>query len=116
MRDDKQRLEDILEAITRVEKYTARGMDVFEGDELVQTWVVHHLQIIGEAARRVSVALQEQYKEVPWPQIVAMRNILVHDYFAVDIKEVWATVEHDLPDLKQKIEAILTSMGKSKEL
>ena len=52
MRDDRERLQDILEAIERVEKYTARGREVFERDELVRTWIVHYIQIIGEAARR----------------------------------------------------------------
>ncbi len=49
MRDDRERLLDILEAIERIEKYTARGRSVFDEDELIQTWVLHHLQIIGEA-------------------------------------------------------------------
>lgn len=49
MRDDRERLLDILEAIERIEKYTARGRSVFDKDELIQTWVLHHLQIIGEA-------------------------------------------------------------------
>ena len=51
MRRDRQRLEDILEAIERIEKYATGGRANFDGDELVQTWVVHHLQIIGEAVR-----------------------------------------------------------------
>ena len=51
MRDDRERLLDILEAIERIERYAARGREAFENDELLQTWVVHHVQIIGEAAR-----------------------------------------------------------------
>lgn len=51
MRDDRERLLDIVEAIERIEKYTVRGRTAFDEDELIQTWVLHHLQIIGEAVR-----------------------------------------------------------------
>lgn len=112
MRDDRSRLEDILEAIGRIEKYTAWGREAFERDELVQTWIVHHIQLIGEAARKTSDTLRQQHPEVPWPQIVAMRNVLVHHYFSIDPEEVWAAVERDLPDLKQKVEAILQGLPK----
>jgi uncharacterized protein with HEPN domain len=110
MRDDRSRLEDMLEAIERVEKYAARGRDAFEGD-LVQVWIVHHIQIIGEAARKLSEALRQSHPEVPWAQIIAMRNILVHDYFGLDLEEVWAAVQRDLPALKSQIGAILHELG-----
>lgn len=107
MRDDRSRLLDVIEAIERIERYAARGRKAFETDELLQTWVVHHIQIIGEAVRKLSDALRFAYPEIPWAQIIAMRNIVVHDYFGVDTEEVWAAVERDLPDLKRKIQAIL---------
>ena len=111
MTDDRERLEDILEAVARIERYASRGREVFIQDELVQVWIVHHMQIIGEAARKASAALRDSHPEVPWSQVVAMRNILVHDYFGVDIEEVWAAVVRDLPDLKRKIEVILRELG-----
>jgi uncharacterized protein with HEPN domain len=107
VRDDRERLRDMLEAIERIEKYTADGRATFEQNELVQNWVVHHLQIIGEAARALSTELRAQQAQVPWSQIIGMRNILVHDYFAMDIAPVWQVVEGDLPKLKQQVAAML---------
>jgi uncharacterized protein with HEPN domain len=80
LRRDRQRLEDILEAIERIEKYSREGRAAFDRDELVQTWIVHHLQIVGEAVRGLSDDTREQRPEIPWAQIAGMRNILVHDY------------------------------------
>jgi len=110
MRDDRERLRDILDAIAQVEKYASRGRAVFETDELVQTWIVHHLLIIGEAVRGLTDELRRHHADIPWPLIVGMRNIIVHEYFMYDLSEAWRVVEKDLPDLKQKVDAILKDM------
>ena len=114
MKDDRERLRDILEAIQAIEKYAARGRAACETDELLQVWMVHHIQIIGEAARRLSEALKNRHPEVPWTEIVAMRNILVHDYFAADMNEVWLAVERGIPQLKQQITDFLRELEESK--
>ena len=111
MRDDRERLQDVLDAIARINKYADRGRTSFDQDELIQTWIIHHIQIIGEASSKLSDELKAAYPDVPWAQIIAMRNILVHDYFGLDLEEVWSVVERDLPDLKRKIEAILEQSG-----
>ncbi|MDD3828826.1 MAG: DUF86 domain-containing protein [Anaerolineae bacterium] len=111
MRDDRERFQDILEAIDRIERYTAKGREEFEENELIQNWVVHHIQIIGEAARKLSDKVRSEHDDVQWAAIIAMRNILVHDYFTVDIDEVWSTVEKDLPTLKSHISSILEDTG-----
>ena len=111
MRDESERLRDILEAIERVEKYAARGRAAFDEDELVQTWVVHHIEVIGEACRALPDEFQARYTGVPWSDIIGMRNILVHHYFGIDPDAVWAVVEHDLPDLKLNVQAILREWG-----
>lgn len=110
MRSDRERLLDIVEAIERIEKYAAQGRQAFDRDELIQNWFVRHLQIIGEAARALPAEFKDRYPEVPWLQIMGMRNILVHDYFGIDKEVVWSAVERDLPDLKGKIEAILQKL------
>jgi uncharacterized protein with HEPN domain len=69
------------------------------------------LQIIGEAARALSSDLKHQHPEMPWSKIIGMRNILVHDYFGIDVDVVWAVVERDLPGLKLQIETILQQVG-----
>jgi uncharacterized protein with HEPN domain len=111
MRDDRERLLDILEAIERIEKYTSKGREVFEDDELIQTWVIHHLEIIGEASRSLSAQIRQEHPETPWSEIAGMRNILVHHYFGVDSSAVWNAVDRDLPSLKQQIEAMLVSLS-----
>jgi uncharacterized protein with HEPN domain len=111
MKDDRQRLQDILEVMDRIQRYIGRGERNFYSDELVQTWMVHPIQILGEDAAKLSREVRDQYPQVPWSQIVAMRNILVHDYFPVDLNEVWLTATRDIPLLKTQIEAILRGLA-----
>lgn len=110
MRDDRQKVLDIQEAIERIEKYAAHGRETFDGDELIQTWVLHHLQIIGEAARCLSEPFRNQHPDVPWSEIIGTRNILVHHYFGIDKDLVWSVIENDLPALKTSIERIIKSL------
>ncbi|MBW4533711.1 MAG: DUF86 domain-containing protein [Pleurocapsa minor HA4230-MV1] len=109
MRNDVERLRDILEAISQIEKYAIQGQTEFQNNELIQVWVVHHLQIIGEAANSLSQKLITQHSRVPWSQIIAFRNILVHEYFRVDLKAVWKIIERDLPHLKHQVVDILNN-------
>jgi uncharacterized protein with HEPN domain len=110
VRDPKERLRDILEAIANIERYVARGRHAFEKDELIQNWFVRHLQIIGEAAYRLPKEIRDQQPDVPWTEIIGMRHILVHDYFVIDGGIVWDAVERDLSDLKPKIEQLLRKL------
>ena len=87
MRSDADRLNDILTATAKIGERVTDTIDAFLCDEMLQVWVIHHMQVIGEAARGVSRFLKERHPEVPWPQIVALRNILVHEYFGVDLEK-----------------------------
>jgi uncharacterized protein with HEPN domain len=109
VRDISERLRDIQEAIARITKYTNQGREKFDQDELVQTWVVHHLEIIGEATRSIPQDFKDLHSEIAWKQIGRMRNILIHIYFGIDRDIVWEVVERDLPNLKTSIDAILNS-------
>ena len=107
MRDDYERLLDIREAIEHIERHTARGQDAFEREELLQTWMVHHLQIVGEACGNLSDEIRQRHPEVSWKEIVGMRNVLVHGYFDIDLDVVWSTVAKDVPGLNEAILQIL---------
>jgi uncharacterized protein with HEPN domain len=71
MRREAQRLQDILDAIATIERYASLGRQAFDNQELIQIWIVHHLQIIGEATNALSSELTGRYSQVPWAQIVA---------------------------------------------
>lgn len=107
MRSDNERLLDIQEAIKNIRKYAKLGKDEFKKNELIQSWIVRHLQIIGEASSRLSENFRNNHTEIPWSKIIGMRNILVHDYFGIDKAIVWAAVENELPALRIFIEKII---------
>jgi uncharacterized protein with HEPN domain len=103
MRDDRELVLDILEAIERIEHVSVRGREYFYDDEMAQVWVIYHLQIIGEAVRGISSEFRTVNPGVPWSDIIGMRNILIHHYFGIDQDAVWNVVEDDLPALKEQL-------------
>ena len=80
----------------------------FDNDEQLRLALTHLLQVIGEAARRVSPNFRDAYPEIPWKAIVGMRSKVVHDYLNVDEDVVWDTVKNDLAHLVRDLEQILT--------
>lgn len=110
MRDDRSRLQDILEAIERIEKYAARGRAAFEQDELVQTWIIHYLMVLGEAASGLSADFRSRHPEKAWAEAVGRRNILIHRYFGIALDLVWPVVENDMPILKRMVQEILAAV------
>ena len=111
MRSDADRLSDILEAIAKIGERVTGSIDAFQGDEMLQVWVIHHLQVIGEAARSVSQSLKDHHSEVPWPQIAALRNILVHEYFGLNMHQVWTVTQKDLPQLEEQVQRIRSQIA-----
>ncbi len=110
MRTDRERLGDAIESIDRCLTQAERGHAAFAADPLVQVWMVHHLEILGEACRALTPALRAAHPDIPWAAIIGMRNVLVHDYFGIDLGEVWSTVERDLPALRAQLQVVFDSL------
>lgn len=110
MRKDRVLLEDIRDAIAVIRQYTPAQRSVLDNDPPVQSHLIRHIQIIGEASRSVSDGLKQLHPEVPWQRIAAMRHVLVHDYFRVDLNQVWNVITVHIPLLGPQIEAILNSL------
>jgi len=108
MERDEAYLLDILiaarKALRFVEGMTWEG---FQQSELHQNAVMRPLEIIGEAARLVSQQTRQAHPEIPWEQMIGMRNRLIHEYFRVNLKTVWETVQNDLPRLIALMEPLV---------
>jgi uncharacterized protein with HEPN domain len=108
MRRDEAYLLDILIAAKRAVDYM-KGSDreAFEQNEMLQDAVIRPLEIVGEAAGRVSEEYRESHPEIPWHKMIGMRNRLIHEYFRVNYGAVWDTVQNDLPDLIKQLETLV---------
>lgn len=101
---DKTRLEHILEAIERLEKYAGSlSREELEADVLRYYGIVKNIEIIGEAANMLTSLFKETHPEVEWRPISNMRNFLVHEYFQVDNDTVWEVIHGDIVELKKNI-------------
>ncbi len=106
--DDLVRLLHMLEASREaVEFLKDQQRDVLNQDRKLALALVKDIEIIGEAASRVSEECQQNYAQIPWPQIIAMRNRLIHAYFEIDLEIVWKTVTEDLPPLIIELEKLI---------
>jgi len=107
-KDYKQYILDILESINKIEQFlTDIDYVTFQNDDKTQYAVIRALEIIGEAGKKIPLAVRDLYPDVPWREMTGMRDILIHDYFGVDTEVVWKTVSTDLPPLKEILQNIL---------
>lgn len=107
-RDDTVYLRHILDAVARIEEYLQKiDQKVFSKTSLLQDGVIRQIEVIGEAAKRISYSLRNKYSNIPWKDIAGMRDKLIHDYFGVDIDAVWSTAKKDIPMFKKEIKEIL---------
>ncbi|MEA5617429.1 DUF86 domain-containing protein [Cronbergia sp. UHCC 0137] len=110
MTDDLVFIKDILERIQRIEAYTKDGKEEFFQSLLIQDGVIRSFEVIGEAVKLLSMELRQNYSEIPWRRIAGFRDVLIHDYMGIDLVEVWNVVELNLPNLKEKLLAILQEL------
>ncbi len=104
MKRDQAYFFDIAEAARLAVSYVEQTTrEEFLSDTKSQDSVIRRLEIIGEAARRISEETRKAYPGLPWKEMIGMRNFLIHDYDDVDIQIVWKTVKKDLPDLLDKM-------------
>jgi uncharacterized protein with HEPN domain len=101
--DDGLLIQDILEAISRIEEYTLDGEDVFFEDRRTQDAVIRNLEIIGEATKNLSSEFTESHPRIPWKAMAGMRDKLIHDYPGVDLLIVWNVVVNELPPARDEL-------------
>lgn len=101
-------LNDILSAIKKIEKYAKnKSFDDFKGNDLLIDAIIRNLEIVGEAVKNIPENIKNKHDEIEWKKIAGLRDILIHDYFGVDIEILWDILKNKLPDLKLNIKKIL---------
>ena len=107
MKDDSLYLRHILECITRIEEAASAGREAFQASHILQDAILRNLQILSESTQRLSEPLKATQPDIPWRRIAAFRNVLVHDYLAVESGTVWDIVHNDLPPLAAAVTEML---------
>jgi len=107
MKDDLVYIEHIQSSVNRIQSYTSGlNLDLFLESHMVQDAIVRQLEVIGEATKRISQDFRDQHQDIPWKDMAAMRDKLIHDYIEVDFKMVWNTARIDIPELERLLEAL----------
>ncbi len=107
-RNYRLQLTDILDAINFIQEST-QGIDVngFKANRLIRDAVIRNLQVIGEAVRVLPEEIKDKCREVEWHKIAGMRNMIIHEYFGIDIDIIWTILENNLAELKRACEYLL---------
>lgn len=84
----------------------------FSKDEKTQYALIRAIEVIGEASKKIPSEIKDISKDIPWREISGMRDLLIHDYFGVNIRVVWETGKNDLPELKEKIQRLIQDYSK----
>lgn len=115
-RDDRRRLQHMLDhAVEVVDMARGRSRSDLDADRQLNLSLVRLLEIVGEATSRVSKEFREHHRRIPWQDIIALRNRLIHGYDSVDFNILWDIVQHDVPLLISQLEQILREPGTSQD-
>ncbi len=107
-RRDPANLWDMLEAAEKVQEFLKdTTFEDFMREDMRRAAVERNLEIIGEAARRVSEELKQEHPEIPWQQIISQRNVLIHEYGDIDYQKIWKVVSLDVPKLIDQIRPLI---------
>jgi len=107
-RDYKIFLEDILDAIQKINVYTADlSFEKFKNDPKTLDAVIRNLEVIGEAIKNIPEEIRTQYPDIEWKKIAGLRDILIHEYFGANIKIIWDVKQNKLPRFEKHIKRIL---------
>jgi len=104
-------LHHIRERCQRVAGCVQAGREAFFGNVVYQDAVMRNLEIIGEAAKRISPEFRARLAALPWRQIAGLRDVLIHDYPNLDLERVWLVASRDVPELQRAIEDFLAEQG-----
>ena len=115
MRDPFEQLLRIQDAIAKIAEYVKKGRLRFDREEEIRLSIIHYLQIIGEAAQTMPQDFKDHHPEIPWKEMISFRNFLTFYYIEINRDAVWKIVEHDLPNLKPKINAELDRITRRTE-
>jgi len=108
-RDYKVFLEDIVGAIRQIRQYTnGFSLQDLSGDRKTFDAVVRNLEIIGEAVKQIPEKVRAQSREVEWKRIARLRDVLIHEYFGVDMEIVWDIIQNKLAPLEDAVRRLLT--------
>ncbi len=111
-RDPGLYLDDILESIKRIENASDNlTQDEFNKNVDKQDAIVRRLEIIGEAVKQMPQEFKEKYPEAPWKKIAGTRDVIVHDYFKLNLDRIWNIIQNDLVPLKEQIKAMLQELN-----
>ncbi len=101
-------LHDILQSAEKVQRYVRdKTFGDFQQDELLRDGVERNLEIIGEAARKVSEVFKQNHPDIPWRKMIAQRNVLVHEYESISNEEIWEVATFHIPRLIRTLELLI---------
>ena len=106
-------IEDIVNATEKIERYTKNlKYEEFSNNEMVIDAVMRNFEVIGEAVNNIPDQIKEKFLDVEWSEAVGFRNVLIHNYFGLDLESVWDTIKGNIPALKKHIKKVLKSKKK----